>query len=169
VPAEVVARDVAADVAVVRVRDREALPYVARLDVGGAGPGPGTRVTSLGIDRATRLSSWTTQVRGLTRLSREPGADERTFLVTTRAPELGRSGGGLFRDDGRLVGVCVGRVELEGGRAVGLFASGQSIRLLLRDPHLAQAVARSRPRDRGRRVHAGDRGRITETRAPAAH
>jgi S1-C subfamily serine protease len=165
---EVAARDVDADVAVVRVRGLEAPPYVARLAVDEEAPGPGTVVTSLGIDRATRLSGWTTRVRGVTRLSRERGAAERPFLVTSRAPDYGRSGGGLFRDDGGLVGVCIGRVERPEGRALGLFAEAESISRLLRDSHLAAAVARSRPGDRGRWERSAARPRVTETRSPSA-
>ena len=53
--------------------------------------------------------------------------------MTARAPEHGRSGGALFLGGDRpvLVGVCVGRVELKKGKAVGVFASVESVRRLL--------------------------------------
>lgn len=164
VRAEVAARDVDADVAIVRVRGMNAIPFVARLAIGEEAPGPGTVVTSVGIDRATHLSSWTTQVRGRTRLARERGAAPRPFLITVQAPDHGRSGGGLFRADGCLIGVCIGRVELPDGRALGLFAGGESIGGLLRGD-LAATVARSRTGDFGRREPSFGRPRVTATRA----
>ena len=54
-------------------------------------------------------------------------------------------GGGLFLTTGELVGVCVGRVEevkIKEER-VGIFASGASIRHLLRDHDLEGTIARS--------------------------
>ena len=62
-PAELVAADVAADVAVVRVNGRAELPFVARLSPPGAEPGPGAVVTSVGIDGGEHLNSWHTRVR----------------------------------------------------------------------------------------------------------
>jgi len=129
--AEIVARDRDADVAVVRIRGLQALPYVARLAVAEVPPGPGAVVTAVGITRGTRLSSWTAQVQGAIILTREQGGSARMFLVTSRAPDPGRSGGGLYRADGKLVGVCLGRIQPRGGTASGLFAEGDSIGRLL--------------------------------------
>ncbi len=133
---EVAAKDVAGDVALVRIKGRTAMPYVARFVAAGDEPDPGTTVISLGIDGGTRLESWSTRVRDVKWFSMSPArakptgrgqttkkiptnqytatedpADGRPFLLTERAPIPGRSGGGLFLRDGRLVGVCVGRVE----------------------------------------------------------
>ena len=69
--------------------------------------------------------------------------DERLFFITARAPEHGRSGGGLFLPDGELVGVCVGHTELFRGRRQGVFASRESIRQLLIDHDLTSVIARS--------------------------
>jgi S1-C subfamily serine protease len=168
VPAEVAGQDVAADVAVVRVRGIRTLPYVARLDVSGQEPRAGTHVTSVGIDRATHFSGWTAEIRGVTRLTLPHGGDERAFLVTSRAPDPGRSGGGLFRDDGQLIGVCVGRAELDKDRTLGIFAADESIRLLLREHNLLPAVARSQPGDAGRTGPSAAPPRVTETHARPA-
>ena len=179
-PGEVAAVDPAGDVAVVRVRGRPALPFVARMGAAGDQPGRGAVVTSVGVDNGHRLESWSTRVYGdvwfalvtedarttskrtAARGKAEPGATrfrptarardgasldpgERPFLLTARAPEHGRSGGGLFLDNGRLVlvGVCVGRVDADGGKAVGVFASGETVRRLLRENDLDTLVARS--------------------------
>ena len=195
-PAEVAASDPAADVAVVRIRGRPALPFVARLGAPGDEPGPEALVTSVGIDGGSRLESWSTRVyssvwfamvpdarpgtgkravagarAGTTgtrfRQPSRPGRDaepfgpgERPFLLTARAPEHGRAGGGLCLDGGRLVlvGVCVGRFELDNGKAVGVFASGQSVRRLLRLHDLETVVERS---EAGREKETGDRRQET--------
>jgi len=169
-PGEVAATDPAADVAVVRVRGRPPLPFVAKVAAPGDEPARGASVTSVGIDGGAKLGSWPTRVREVAwflKFSNEhqgasftatkraavapidPG--ERPFLVTARAPLPGRSGGGLFLDNGKLVGVCVGRIELGKGRALGLFASGESVRRLLRENDLEGAVSRNDPGNPGAR------------------
>jgi len=101
-------------------------------------------VTSIGIDEGTNLSSWRTEVGGVAWLAMHKGAVDRPFLVLRKAPQHGRSGGGLFRADGCLVGVCVGRIEiLKRTRQFGLFASSASIRRMLRDHNLDEAIVRS--------------------------
>ena len=132
VPAEVVAVDKAGDVALIRIRKMVALPFVARLADGDAEPPPGTVVTSLGIDQATHLSSWTARVYGGVDWALKREGVERPFLITDRAPEHGRSGGGLFLADGTLVGICVGRIELKDDLALGVFAPAASIHRLIR-------------------------------------
>lgn len=165
VAAEVAAADSSADVAILRVRTPSALPFVARLGGDDALPARGTAVTSVGIDLGTRLSSWTTRVTSVDRFEIEGRGDERLFLITTRCPEHGRSGGGLFLSSGELVGVCVGHAEFVKGRPAGVFASGSSIRRLLRDHDLDAHVASSSPRV----VPPGLRTPpITTTRAGAA-
>ena len=169
-PAELAATDPSADVAVVRVRGQRPLPFVARLASAGHEPRRGTTVVSLGVDGGERLSSWVTRVvetswfsmaaddpaaSGPFRVEARPrgrwgepaaapvGRDERTFLLTARAPRSGRSGGGLFDTRGMLVGLCVGRIEGGVDRGRGLFASVESARALLREHRLDDAVSRS--------------------------
>lgn len=186
-PAEVVAVDSAGDVAVLRVVGKEAMPFVARLAIPGEGVPTGSVVTSVGIDGGDRLSSWAARIeencwfvmepvgpgnsRGGRELAesaggREDGADwpdptgpERPFLLTTRAPVQGRSGGGLFDVNYDLIGVCVGRMELKKGGGPGVFASGESVRRLLREHDLEAALARS---------DAFQQARQTDKRGPAS-
>lgn len=144
VAAEVAATDPAGDLAVVRLRGQPPLPYVARLSPGDEEPTRGSVVTSVGIDGGKDLSSWQTEVGGVAWLAMHEGAGGRPFLVLKKPPQHGRSGGGLFRPDGCLVGVCVGRIEfLKQNRQLGLFASGASIRRMLRDHDLDKAIVRS--------------------------
>jgi hypothetical protein len=180
-PGEVAAADPAADTAVVRIRGRPELPFVARIAAPGDDPGPGSEVTSVGIDGGNRLKSWSTEVRGALWFAMRPGPGpdkgqiparvhdggavahddgDRQFLVTDRAPEHGRSGGGLFLDGGRVAGVCVGRIDLSGGRAVGVFSSVANVRQLLRDHDLDTTIARSEA--------AHSRPLLTPTRARSA-
>lgn len=142
--ATVEARDADADVAILRVRGLPALPYHARIEPGTAPPDPGTVVTSLGYDHGERLGGWTTRFRKTTRLNMEKGRGERPFLLTDHPPEFGRSGGGLYREDGALVGVCVGRVSFGPKKTLGLFSPVANVhRLLAAHPDLAESVARS--------------------------
>ncbi len=100
-------------------------------------------VTSIGIDLGTHLSSWSTRLVEALWFELNDNRDERLFLITGRAPEHGRSGGGLFLPDGELVGVCVGHAELIRGRRQGVFASRESIRRLLIENDLTPLIARS--------------------------
>ena len=132
VPARVVGTDPATDVAVVRLRGMVAMPNVARFDRSAWEPEKDETLTSVGIDRTLHLTRWRTSVQGWATIDIGQGGGERRFTVTTRPPEKGRSGGGLFRDDGTLVGVCTGRVTIGPGRpTVGVFASVAAIRQLL--------------------------------------
>jgi S1-C subfamily serine protease len=146
-PATVVATDRAADLAVVRVGGLKRLPYVARLTPGIEEAGRGTVVTSVGIDLGAHLSSWPAYIVRIDWFLLEDQDEERPFLITTRPPEHGRSGGGLFLPGGELAGVCIGRVEHDGRdspqRRVGVFASAASVRRLLRDHDLEATLARS--------------------------
>jgi S1-C subfamily serine protease len=148
VPAEVIAIDPAADVALLRVPGMTRLPYVARFDLDALDPAPGEILTSIGIDGATELIGWSTDVRGVALLDlaaltgQGTKGDPRPFIVTTKPSVQGRSGGGLFRDDGSLVGICVGRIMADTGVTVGAFASFQSVRRLIRVNRLEPTLTR---------------------------
>jgi S1-C subfamily serine protease len=138
--AEVLVIDVPADLAIVRVRRMHALPYVARLSSLDDPIAPGTVVTSIGIDRAEKLSSWSAHLVGTASMDlKQTGVKSRCF-VTDRAPEHGRSGGGLFLLDGSLVGVCIGRIDRRDGDAIGVFASLENIRRLVREQRLEETI-----------------------------
>jgi S1-C subfamily serine protease len=141
--AQLAAIDRAADLAVLRLGGLAPLPYVARLAPVGREPMVDSLVTSIGIDLGKHLSSWSTKLVEALWFELNDNREERLFLITTRAPEHGRSGGGLFLPDGQLVGVCIGHAELVRGRRHGVFASCESIRDLLVDHHLTSVIARS--------------------------
>jgi S1-C subfamily serine protease len=140
----VVARDADADVAILRIDGQLAFPYVAGIARGDSAPAIGTKVTTIGFDKGARLIGFSTRVRSVGRIDLDHGGGFRSFLVTDDPPEVGRSGGGLFRADGALVGVCVGRMELGEGRISGLFSTLGNVRELIRgDDAIASSMARA--------------------------
>ena len=145
VEGEIAAADVAADLALVRLRGLPALPYVARLAALDTEPERGEVVVSVGYDGGGRPSSWRGRVSEVAWLALDDRRGGRPFLITTVPPDRGRSGGGLFRNEGELTGVCVGRAEMTPGRTSGVFASAASIRRLLRDHELTDLVSRGEP------------------------
>jgi S1-C subfamily serine protease len=140
VPATVEAADAAADIALVRIKGMTALPFVARLDPEADEPARGDVLTSVGIDRGLHLTAWRTTIQGSAMVDLKKGGGARRFTVTTRPPEHGRSGGGLFRQDGAVVGVCTGFFESKPGQHLGVFAAVASIRQVLRGRGIEPAV-----------------------------
>jgi len=168
-PAEVVATDVPADLAIVRVREMVALPHVANLyaDDQDALPDDST-LTSVGIDLGVKLSSWKTELVEIATFQLNDSEVDRPFLITDRTPEHGRSGGGLFDARGRLVGVCVGHAEMIQGRRMGVFSSIDNVRRILREHDLTAVVDRSTARhDSSRRADADPSRRSRRPSSPA--
>ena len=134
------AADPGTDVALVRIRGMTALPSVAPLDPEAGEPAQGDLLTSVGIDRGLHLITWQTNIQGSAMIDLGRGGGPRRFTVTMKPPEHGRSGGGLFRPDGALVGVCTGQVDIKPGPKLGVFASVESIRQMLQTQGLEKAV-----------------------------
>ncbi len=146
VRASVLASDAAADLAILRIERIGALPYVARLARDHADPPADSIVTSIGIDLGTNLTGWSATLVEALSFTLNDSHDQRRFLITDKTPEHGRSGGGLYLANGALVGVCIGHAGLVKGRELGVFASRESIRLLLDDHKLNTAIIRSETR-----------------------
>jgi S1-C subfamily serine protease len=146
-PASLAAADAAADLAVLRIENVVALPYVARLAPDQRSLALDSTITSVGIDLGSKLTTWDTQLVETVRFELNNSHSERLFLITSHTPEHGRSGGGLFLANGELVGVCVGHAALVEGRRMGVFASRESIRQLLDDhDQLSALIVRSERR-----------------------
>jgi len=146
IPATLAAADTAGDLAILRIEKMTALPYAARLARNSQVPSPDSVLTSIGIDLGKKLTSWNTRLVETVAIELNDNREPRPFLITEKIPEHGRSGGGLFQGNGELVGVCVGHAELVKGRRMGVFASPESIRLLLDDHKLIAVVLRSEMR-----------------------
>ena len=146
IAATVAAQDRASDLAILRVGGQLRLPYVARIGASPAPIAPGTTVESIGFDRGERLVGFWTRVRRVELLDMEHGGGPRPFIVTDHPPQSGRSGGGLFLEDGTLVGTCLARAETAPGRVLGMYSNVGNIRRLLgSSATLESLVARSDP------------------------
>lgn len=141
-----VAVDNSADVAIIRLSDLVALPYVAKLGTDDLDAPTNNKLTSVGIDLGTKLSSWNTRLIEYIWLALNESGTERRFLVTAVVPEHGRSGGGLYDNNSKLVGVCIGHAELLKGRRMGIFSSVANVRDLLRRHDLTMVLDRSEAR-----------------------
>jgi S1-C subfamily serine protease len=140
--AQEVATDPTSDVAILRVREMVALPFVARLAEKDAEPPARAELTSVGVDLGAKLSSWNTRLVETLWFELDDNGTDRPFLVTERIPEHGRSGGGLFDPSGRILGVCIGHAEIQGKR-MGVFSSVENVRELIRSCKLTAVVDRS--------------------------
>jgi hypothetical protein len=140
VPATVEVTDSDTDVALVRIKGMVRLPFVARLDLAADEPAPGEILTSVGIDRGLHLTSWHTSVKNTVMVDLGKGGGPRRFIITSRPPDHGRSGGGLFRSDGVVVGVCTGHFGGAKGQQLGIFSAMASIRTLLQRQALEKTV-----------------------------
>jgi len=146
VTAEVVGSDLSADVAVLRVREMVALPYTAKLRPASEEPVSNAGLTSVGIDLGSKLSSWGTNLVEVLWFELNESGSNPALLITSKIPEHGRSGGGLYDGKGRLVGVCVGHAELIKGKRMGIFSSVDNVRELLEAHELTSVVLRSEAR-----------------------
>jgi hypothetical protein len=152
VPAEPVASDPSADVAILRVRKLLALPFTARLLPENEDLPTKAGLTSVGIDLGSKLSSWDTSLEETLWFELNDSGADRPFLITARIPEHGRSGGGLYDGKGRLVAICVGHAELVKGQRMGIFSSLENVRQLLTAHELTPVLTRSEARH-ARLVH----------------
>ena len=142
--ASVAARDPDTDLAVLRVTGQLAFPYVARIARGDRPLTPGMAVTSIGFDHGERLIGFPTRLRQMDRIDMNRGGGPRSFLITETPPEVGRSGGGLFLDDGTLIGICLARAQLPPSPVRGMYSTIGNVRgLLIAHENLARVVARS--------------------------
>ena len=149
VEALVIARDLEADLAILRIRGQLAFPYVARIARGVAPPAIGTKVTTIGFDKGAKLIGFSTRVRSVAKLDFEKSGVFRPFVVTDDPPVVGRSGGGLFLADGSLVGVCIARADHPEGQTLGLFSTLGNVRQLIEENEdIAASMARANRKKR---------------------
>lgn len=140
-----VARDRTSDLAIVRVPVDRMLP-VAQV----AGPDerfrPGTRLFSVGCDRGSRPRVYPTYLTAIDRYQGPPNFE------IAGAPRQGRSGGGLFTTDGKLVGVC-SAADPYGNR--GLFTALGAVHQLLAAADLEHLYLQPVQPDPGRPLDDG--------------
>ncbi|MEZ6132610.1 MAG: serine protease [Planctomycetaceae bacterium] len=96
---KIIGHHIDSDVGLISIRPRTTLP-VATVDFSTAGIASGDPVMSIGCNNGARPSRLHVCVRDVNPYQ---GADNLTCAC---APTHGRSGGGLFNQAGRLIGVC---------------------------------------------------------------
>ncbi len=135
--------DFARDVGLIRIRPGRRLPF-ARVVPPSWTPQKGTKMTTVGCSLGQDATAWTTYIlqphtTGLT------GSPHYEAIECKTAPKQGRSGGGLFTEDGFVAGVC-DFAEPRGN--VGFYASPRSIYHML-DANKMVALYNPRARSNG--------------------
>jgi S1-C subfamily serine protease len=143
-PGRLVAYDLNHDLAVVSVRVPSGVSAVAFVER-EAYVREGQRVFSVGCDRGAEPGLREGRIAGVNRYLGTPN------LVATGRPVVGRSGGGLFDAEGRLIGVCR---AADGQADEGVYVSYQAVHAQsatrwlrrLRRPPSRDKRRRARPR-----------------------
>ncbi len=120
--------DLVNDVGLIRVRPGKVLP-AARVVPPHWQPEVGFSMMTVGCSEGKDATAWSTKILRTNARLKNTGSGE-TFFVTECefAPKQGRSGGGLFTDDGYVAGVCDFADPQHGH---GLYAVPQSIYKIL--------------------------------------
>ncbi len=158
IPAEVLDYDFVGDVGLIRIRPGRKLPSSPVADPGWK-PKANMQLTTVGCSQGQDATAWTTHVtRPFLQLQTPNGLYSATEC--SHPPLQGRSGGGLFTLDGRLVGVCDFNDGPRGKH--GLYAAPATIHTFInrnrmqvcyagnRDTGDRRAIARGNDRGRGR-------------------
>jgi thiol-disulfide isomerase/thioredoxin len=119
--------DLERDLALVRFAASEAVA-VTRIAPLGTQLAPGDAATCVGCDHGANPTAWSTHITSINRYQGHPNVE------ASRAPVEGRSGGGLFNDQGQLIGVCY-LAEPQGDE--GIYASLTSIHAKLDELQLS--------------------------------
>jgi S1-C subfamily serine protease len=132
VPAQLIHYDLERDLALVGIWPSRPVT-VAPVAPHGAAIERGDRVVSVGCSHGDDPTALATRITTLDRYNAPPN------IEATGAPVQGRSGGGLFNDQGQLIGVCFA-ADYEGNE--GLYASLESIQAELAQNGLSEIYAR---------------------------
>ncbi|MGB0740522.1 MAG: trypsin-like peptidase domain-containing protein [Planctomycetaceae bacterium] len=122
------------DLAVLRIRPNEILPAVAVTEE-SAFVEPGQTLTSIGCNDG---AAPTKELTGLIEADRIPGGPPH--LICSRDPARGRSGGGLYDRNGKLIGICSMALRENGE---GLFMAAAAIRALMEEHELTFVVQKN--------------------------
>ncbi|WP_337176367.1 thioredoxin domain-containing protein [Paludisphaera sp.] len=136
IPGKAVDYDFATDVGLIVIRPGRRLP-ASRVVPPHFDPKKRMHMYTVGCSEGADATMWETVItRPPTRLLK--GNDEHLAIECVRAPKQGRSGGGLYTDNGFVAGVC-NFAEPQGNR--GLYAAPESIYRLLDRNKLAALYA----------------------------
>jgi thiol-disulfide isomerase/thioredoxin len=132
VPAQVIHYDLERDLALVGIWPSRPVA-VAPVAPQGAAIERGDRVVSVGCSHGDDPTALASRITTLDRYDAPPNVE------ASGAPVQGRSGGGLFNDQGQLIGVCFA-ADYEGNE--GLYASLESIHAELAQNGMSEIYAR---------------------------
>ncbi len=152
VQGEAIDYDTTNDVGLIRIRPGKVLPY-AKVVPSNWAPGEGMSMTTVGCSEGKDATAWSTKVLRTNAKLKNTGTGE-TFYVTEcdHPPAQGRSGGGLFTDDGYVAGVCDFADPQHGH---GLYAVPKSIyKLLDKNQLMALYEPGARKREQPKRLLA---------------
>jgi len=135
VPAQVISYDLDRDVALVGIWPRGSVA-VAPVAPKGTAIDRGDRAASVGCSHGEDPTVMPTHITWLDRYQGPPN------IEATGAPVEGRSGGGLFNDQGQLIGVCFA-ADYEGNE--GLYAALKSIHDELDEKGLSEIYTKNQP------------------------
>ncbi|HEX8201440.1 MAG TPA: thioredoxin domain-containing protein, partial [Isosphaeraceae bacterium] len=119
--------DFTSDVGLIVIRPGRALA-AARVVPMTWQPRANMRMTTVGCSEGNDATAWTTRITNPQIRGAVAGRPSYEAIECLHAPKQGRSGGGLFTDDGFVAGVC-DFADPNNNR--GLYASPQSIRRML--------------------------------------
>ena len=163
-PGKALDYDFTHDVGLIRIKTRRRLPCSPVVSVAWQ-PKPGMNLIAVGCPEGQDATAWSTKILHTRMGNPNATASGRASyegLLCTNAPRQGRSGGGLYTQEGLIVGVC-DFADYRNNH--GIYASADSIRRILDRNNLAFVYDRARSRrsetviaetDRPRRVRDED-------------
>ena len=138
---EVIDYDFGRDVALVRIRPGRVLPASPIVPEGWS-PREGMKMSTVGCTNGEDATAWSTTITdpSFSGLSEKPDYEAIQCLYS---PRRGRSGCGLFTEDGYLAGVC--NYAFDSRISRGLYASPNSIRAILDRNNLSFLYGKAAP------------------------
>jgi thiol-disulfide isomerase/thioredoxin len=128
IPGEVIDYDFDRDVALVRIRPGQVVP-AAKVVPPHWSPQARMGMYTVGCSHGEDATAWNTVIYSPSSRYRVPGKQNYDAIECLHSPKQGRSGGGLFTEDGYVAGVCNFAFDQSVGR--GLYASPRSIYAIL--------------------------------------
>lgn len=113
--AEIVARSLTDDLALLRLPTRDMMPDAVRVGPPDlALPENGFLALTAGCDKGAAPTCQVDEVIGVRRVRKEPRSGVTTVWEIRRRPVVGRSGGPLLDQHSRLLGICSGTTDEKG-------------------------------------------------------
>ncbi|RUL88573.1 thioredoxin domain-containing protein [Tautonia sociabilis] len=141
-PGEVIDYDFDRDVALVRIRPGRIVPS-SRVVPPRWKPEARMGMYTVGCSHGEDATAWNTVIYAPSSRYQVPGKRNYDAIECLHSPKQGRSGGGLFTEDGYVAGVCNFAFDRSVGR--GLYASPKSIYAILDRNNMSHLYEERRP------------------------